>query len=380
MLFAEIFHHPLSMSSQSKLFQPITVGTVELQHRVALAPLTRFKATEKTHIPHTALVKNYYSQRGSTPGTLLISEATFISPQAGGYDHVPGIWSDEQIAAWKEITDAVHSKDSFIYLQLWSLGRAAKPEMLRGEDPTLSFVAPSAIKLKGTEETPRELTRDEIKSFVSDYAKGAANAVHRAGFDGVEIHGANGHLFDQFLQDVSNQRTDEYGGSIENRTRFALEVIDAIVKEVGAQRTALRISPWSEIQDMRMEDPKPTFTYLVTQIREKHPNFAYLHVIEPRANGMDVLESVPEDWDNDFIRDVWAPRPFIAAGGFEASSAKEAADQKGDLIAFGRKFIANPDLPLCLKTNIPLNNYNRETFYLPGEVSEGYTDYPFSAA
>ncbi|KIY73569.1 NADH:flavin oxidoreductase/NADH oxidase [Cylindrobasidium torrendii FP15055 ss-10] len=363
------------MLPQSKLFQPIRIGSIELQHRVVLAPLTRFKATQKTHIPYATLVKEQYAQRASTPGTLLISEAVVISREAGGWDHVPGIWSDEQIAAWKEVTDVVHSKGCFIFCQLWSLGRAAKSF---GEDATVPFVAPSPIKLKGTEETPRELTREGIKSFVLDYAKAAVNAVNKAGFDGVELHCANGYLVDQFLQDVSNHRTDEYGGSIENRARFCLEVIDAVVKEVGATRTSFRLSPWNRIQDMGMKDPKPTFAYLVSQVKERYPDMAYLHLVEPRVDGIELRDSVPDGWDNDFLREIWAPRPLISAGGFDVTTAKERADEKGDLIAFGRKFIANPDLPRRLKNGIPLSRPDRGTFYIPGNVTSGYTDYPFA--
>ncbi|KIY72419.1 NADH:flavin oxidoreductase/NADH oxidase, partial [Cylindrobasidium torrendii FP15055 ss-10] len=364
--------------SSSKLFQPIRVGHVELQHRVVLAPLTRWKATQKTHVPFTAIVKEHYAQRASRPGTLLISEATFISPLASGYDYAPGIWSNEQIAAWKEITNGVHAKGSFIFNQLWALGRTAQPDMLRSDDPALEFLAPSPLGLPQRSEIPREMTREEIKSVISDYATAASNAVHKAGFDGVEVHGASGYLVDQFLQDISNQRTDEYGGRIENRARFALEVIDAIIQEVGAERTAIRLSPWSSFQGMRMTDPKPTFAYLVSRIKERYPNLAYLHVVEPRVDGVQTLEVIPEGWDNDFLRDIWAPLPFIAAGGFTGAAAKEIADSKGNLVAFGRSFIANPDLPSRLEKDIPLATWNRSGFYIPGNVSEGYNDYPFA--
>ncbi|KIY67817.1 FMN-linked oxidoreductase [Cylindrobasidium torrendii FP15055 ss-10] len=366
------------MPVHSKLFQPIRVGRCELQHRVVLAPLTRYKATAKTHVPHTSIVKEYYSQRGSSPGTLLVAEATFISPQAAGYDHAPGIWSDEQIRAWKEVTDAVHANGSFLFSQLWALGRAAKPEILRGETPPVAYVAPSPVQLTGRDGIPRALTQTEIKAYITDYARAASNAIFNAGFDGVEIHGASGYLIDQFLQDVSNKRTDEYGGSIENRTRFALEVVDAVVEAVGADRTGLRISPWNGFQDMRMEDPKPTFAHLVSQIKERHPDFAYIHVVEPRVDGVEIRDAIPTDWNNDFLRDIWSPRPFISAGGFEASSAKELADTTGNLVAFGRKFIANPDLPRRLKEGIPLTKADRATFYVGGDDSRGYTDYPFA--
>ncbi|KAF9050686.1 NADH:flavin oxidoreductase/NADH oxidase [Hymenopellis radicata] len=345
------------MASSSKLFQPIKVGNVQLQHRVVLAPLTRVKATQKTHVPHVALVKEHYAQRASTPGTLLIAEATLVSAKAGTYAHVPGLWSQEQTDVWKQITDGVHEKGSFIFGQLWALGRTSDYKAAREEDPSIEYIAPSPVKLTGKEETPRAMTVDEIKEFVQAYANAAFNAVDKAGFDGVEIHGANGYLIDQFIQDVTNKRTDQYGGSVENRARFALEVVDAVVKAVGAEKTGIRFSPWGEFQDMRMEDPKPTFAYLVSQIKEKYPNLAYIHLIEPRVNGSSSRESWPAE-----CRDL----------------ATEVADEKGDLIAFGRVFIANPDLPLRLKNDIPLTPYDRAVFYLPGEVNRGYNDYPFA--
>ncbi|KIY63629.1 FMN-linked oxidoreductase [Cylindrobasidium torrendii FP15055 ss-10] len=366
-------------SSESKLFQPVRVGPLQLQHRIVLCPMTRLKSTQWTHIPHKDMVKEYYSQRASTPGTLLISEATAVLPEAGGQDHIPGIWSDEQIAAWKEVTDAVHSKDCFIISQLWSLGRAADPKELRAENPAFEYVGPSAIRQSDQEETPRELTKEEIEALVKGYANAASNAMQKAGFDGVEILGGGGYLIDQFIQEVSNQRTDEYGGSIENRVRFALEVIDAVVQVVGAERTGFRFSPWIYgLRDMGMKDPKATYTYLVSQIKERYPNFGWLHVVEPRVNALEVRETIPEGFSNDFLREIWAPLPFIAAGGFDIDSAKAHADTKGDIVAFGRKFLANPDLPLRLKKGIPLNDYDRSTFYVGGTDTRGYTDYPFA--
>ncbi|KAH9988897.1 hypothetical protein BJV77DRAFT_1019753, partial [Russula vinacea] len=297
------------------------LGGLNLQHRVVMAPLTRFRAN-KSHV-HGELAKTYYDQRATVPGTLIIAEATFIAPQAAGYENVPGIWSDAQIAGWKAVTDAVHAKGS------------ANAGVLKTEG-NFEVVGPMI---------PRELTVPEIKEYAQLYAKAARNAIE-AGFDGVEIHGANGYLVDQFLQSVSNERTDEYGGSIQNRLRFPLEVIDAVVKAVGAERTGIRLSPWSKFQGMGMEDPVPTFTGLLEHIREAHPNFAYVHVIE----------------------DVWGGRPYIAA---------DTVEKHGGLIAFGRHFIANPDLPLRLKEGISLTPYNRDTFYL-AEAAVGYVDYPFA--
>ncbi|KAJ8507389.1 hypothetical protein ONZ45_g10252 [Pleurotus djamor] len=364
--------------STSKLFQPIKVGRVTLQHRVALAPLTRNRST-KEQVPILPLVSEYYSQRGSTPGTLLITEATIIAPPAGGYDFVPGVWSVDQITAWKKITDAVHAKGSFIYLQLWALGRAAHPNVLEAQN--LPYVSASDIPLSYQPiPPPRPLTVAEIKDYVQLFAKAASNAVNLAGFDGVELHGANGYLIDQFLQDVTNHRTDEYGGSVEKRAQFGLEVLDAVTKEIGADRTAIRISPWGQYQEMRMKDPKPTFSYFVTQVTERFPDLAYLHVIEPRmATGEPVPDSTLSPYEeNDFLRKIWAPRPFISAGGYTRDLALEAVE-KGDIIAVGRYFISNPDLPLRWKHDIPLNDYDRSTFYAPGDASgKGYTDYSFA--
>ncbi|THU79624.1 FMN-linked oxidoreductase [Dendrothele bispora CBS 962.96] len=362
----------MSSPTTSKLFRPLTVGDVTLKHRVVMAPL-RFRANTN-HVP-LPIAKEMYAQRASTPGTLLITEATFIAPRASGYDHTPGIWSDEQIAAWKEVTEAVHAKGSFIYLQLWAIGRFAYVNSLAKEDPSYDVVSASDIPLSDrptTDPKPRPLTIPEIKEYIALYAQAASNAVHKAGFDGVEIHGANGYLVDQFLQDVSNKRTDEYGGSVENRTRFALEVVDAVVKAVGPRKTAIRISPWNNFQDMKMTDPKPTFAHLVSEIKKAHPTLSYIHVVEPRIQGAEVVD-VPEEESNDFIREIWASpetettnaRRLISAGGYTRQTAIDAAEKTGDLIAFGRLFIAN--------------EADRTTFYVPNSSNpEGYTDYPFT--
>ncbi|EGN94613.1 hypothetical protein SERLA73DRAFT_188595 [Serpula lacrymans var. lacrymans S7.3] len=363
--------------SSPKLFHPIQIGDVTLKHRVVMAPLTRFRA-QASHVPGP-LAATYYAQRASSlPGTLLISEATFISQNAGGYDHVPGVYTDDQIAGWKKITDAVHSKGSFIFLQLWALGRAADASVLLEKENNSPFVSASDVPISGHPSKPRSLTIPEIKEYVQAYATAASNAVHKAGFDGVEIHGANGYLIDQFLQDVSNKRTDEYGGSIENRSRFALEVVDAVVNAVGPQKTAIRLSPWSPFQDMCMEDPVPTFSYVVNQFL-KHP-LAYIHVVEPRIQGgSDFNDFVPPSHNNDFLRKIWVDRPFISAGGYTRESALEVAENTGNLIAFGRKFIPNPDLPLRLFKNIPLSPGDRAAYYQPGNFTPiGYTDWPFA--
>ncbi|KAK0229230.1 NADH:flavin oxidoreductase/NADH oxidase [Armillaria nabsnona] len=361
-----------------KLFQPINVGSLLLKHRVVMAPMTRLRAS-KTHLPIVGIVKEYYEQRAHTPGTLLITEATLIAEKAGGYEHVPGIWNQDQIDAWKGkyISDAVHAKGSYIFCQLYALGRAADPKVLASEG--LSYVSASDIQLSTETVAPRPLTVEEIREYVQLYVQAARNAIS-AGFDGVEIHGAHGFLPDQFTRDVSNSRTDAYGGSLQNRTRFPLEVVDAVVEAVGSERVGYRISPWSSLFDMKMADPVPTFTYLVSQLKARQPKLAYLHVVEPRVIGMDDrnVEDIGAHEGNDFIRTLWAPKALISTGGYNRQSAIDTAESKGGLIAFGRQFLANPDVVYRLEKNLALDTYNRETFYSPGDAPIGYTDYPFS--
>ncbi|CAL1711105.1 unnamed protein product [Somion occarium] len=358
--------------STSKLFQPITIGDIVLRHRVVLAPLTRLRTTSQ-HVL-TDLAVEYYKQRSSTPGTLVISEGTIIATKAGGFPHIPVFETEEQLAAWKKVVDVVHANGSSIVAQIAALGRAADPKILEAEGG-FELIGPSDIPVEGGPK-PRPLTIPEIKEYVDLFATTATNAVKGVGFDGIELHICNGLLMDQFLQDVSNNRTDDYGGSIENRSRFPLEVINAIVKAVGPTKVGVRLSPWNDVNGMGMKDPVPTFTYFVSRLAQLHPTLAYLHVVEPRAAGAD--DRVPKEGEsNDFIRAIWSPRPFISAGGFTRDLAIEAADTKGELIAFGRHFIANPDLPRRLIANVLLNSYDRSTFYAIGEA-EGYTDYPFS--
>lgn len=374
---------PARTPTTSVLFQPAQVGNMRLNHRVVLAPLTRNR-TNAAHVPNP-IVTEYYAQRASVPGTLLITEATLIAHQAGGYAHVPGIWNDEQISRWKEITQAVHAKGSYIYLQLWALGRTAIPGQ-PGFETDFPYGHVSASNISTTPDDPRKprpLTISEIREYAQWYATAAKNAVDGAGFDGVEIHGANGYLVDQFLQDISNDRTDEYGGSVENRVRFPLEVVEAVVKAVGAERTAIRLSPWNTFQGMRMKDPKPTFRYFVEELKKAHPTLSYIHVVEPRVQGYDVKTDLAEAEDLEFLREVWIQegnaRWFISAGGADREIGMKTADEKGGLVAYGRRFISNPDLPYRLEHNIPLNAYDRDTFYVrDGKTPEGYTDYPFA--
>ncbi|KAI0665907.1 NADH:flavin oxidoreductase/NADH oxidase [Trametes maxima] len=363
----------MSSANTPALFQPIQVGDVKLGHRVVLAPLTRNRA-DNAHV-HTDVGVEYYVQRGSVRGTMLISEGTFIAPQAGGITNVPGIWNDAQIAAWKKITDAVHAKGSFIYLQLWALGRAARPAALKEEDPSYPYISASDVPLSTSPgDIPRPLTKDEIKQYVQWYATAAKNSI-KAGFDGVEIHGANGYLVDQFTQDVSNKRTDEYGGSIENRARFALEVVDAVVAAIGPTKTGIRFSPWGAYQDMRMENPVPQFSYIIEKLKEKHSDLAFIHLVSPGAAG----GKPPQNGeDKDFIHKLWKPRPLITTGGYTRDDALKIAEETGQIIGFGLAFLANPDLPFRLQHNLPLNKPDPETFYFPRSSGKGYTTYPFS--
>ena len=239
-----------------------------------------------------------------------------------------------------QVVDAVHANGSYIFLQLWALGRASNFERLKAENPDFELVGPSAIPMTPSDQTPRPLTVEEIKTYVQWYAAAADKAVNGAGFDGVELHSAGGYLPDAFLQDVSNHRTDEYGGSIENRARFPLEILEAVTKAVGEDRVGFRVSPWSPWQGMRMEDPKPTFTYYVSQVKERFPNLAYLHAIEPRVAGADDHEYDHSD-SNEFLRKIWGDKVFISAGGHTPQTAVETASTLDGLVAFGRHYIAN---------------------------------------
>ncbi|GAA5923995.1 hypothetical protein JCM3775_005568 [Rhodotorula graminis] len=362
-------------ATKTALFAPIRVGSMELEHRNVLAPLTRFRADDE-HVHHDVAAE-YYAQRGSFPGTMLITEATFIDPKAGTYDNAPGIYSRAQVDGWRKVVDAVHAKGSKVVMQLWALGRAADPKALKretGED----VQSASDIPFEGGAK-PRPLTKDEIKEYVGFYARAAKMFIEEAGGDACEIHNANGYLPDQFLQTNSNQRTDEYGGSVENRARFSLEILKAVTDAVGAERVGIRLSPYSTFQGMKMplKDIHETFSYLVKQIAERHSDLAYIHAVESRiAGNADVPEDKAETLD--FLQDLWAPRPFIVAGGFDPESARAAADSRENtLVAWGRLWISSPDLPRRVRDGIPLTPYNRDTFYLKGPTqTKGYTDYP----
>lgn len=338
-----------------------------------MAPLTRFRASDEHAI--LPIAQDYYEQRASVPGTFIISEATLISKKASGYPNVPGIWDHEQIDAWKAVTDRVHKKGSYIYLQLWALGRVASPETKKSEG-TGDVVSSSPTPYQDGAPVPRELKEEEIQEYIQDYAS-AAKAAIQAGFDGVEIHGANGYLIDQFTQDTCNKRTDKWGGSIENRARFAIEVTRAVVNAVGAEKTGIRLSPFSTFQGMKMADPIPQFTYLIEQL--KTFKLAYLHLVESRITGNADIEATEKI--TPLVETYGKTSPVLVAGGFKPDSAKTAVDVEYKdhdvVIVFGRYFIPNPDLVYRIERGIPLTQYDRDTFYNAKE-SKGYIDWPFS--
>lgn len=367
-----------------RLFSPLQLGHIKLNHRIIMAPLTRYRADDEHVVADIA--KDYYAQRASTPGTLLITEATLISPRASGLANVPGIWSSRQIAAWKRVTEAVHAKQCFIYLQLWALGRRAAPELLeRAEGGPYPVVSASAVPMKPAAEgghVPHALSTEEIQVFIDDYATAAKSAM-AAGFDGVEIHGANGYLVDQFLQDVCNKRTDDYGGSIEKRARFGLEVTKAVIAAVGGDgnKVAMRLSPWTDFDGRKMDDPVPQFLYMISELKKL--DLAYLHLVESRVSG-DVAAAVYHTLTrrNDPFIERWGSQaPIILAGGFTPETAKKVAGEmhteQNVCVAFGRYYISTPDLPFRIQAGIALNPYDRATFYTKMSPN-GYTDYPFS--
>ena len=357
----------------TNLSSPIRIGNHELKHRVIMAPMTRYRANED-HVP-LDMVAEYYAQRASIPGTFIISEGTLISPQAGGFSCAPGIYNEDQIQAWRKVTDAVHAKGSFIFCQLWALGRAATPEILAKEGQKL--VSSSNLPMSEDSETPQPLSEEGIQKFIGYYTTAAENAI-QAGFDGVEIHGANGYLADQFLQDKCNNRQDRWGGSVENRARFGIEVAKSIAAAIGPERVGYRVSPFSPFQGMKMDDPVPQFTYLAEHLRDL--KVAYLHIVESRISGAGDIEGMDQV---DFLVEAWGDfGTIILAGGFSPESATEALrkHRKDNIaIAFGRTFLANPDLPFRIDKGLPLTKYNRDTFYVE-QSPIGYTDYPFSPA
>jgi 2,4-dienoyl-CoA reductase-like NADH-dependent reductase (Old Yellow Enzyme family) len=347
----------------TSLFDPITIGALTLKNRVVMAPLTRSRAVGEGRVPN-ALMAEYYAQR-STAG-LIISEATSVTPQGVGYENTPGIWSDEQVEGWKLITGAVHAKGGKIVLQLWHVGRISDPSLLNGDAP----VAPSAIAANGNVSLlrparpyplPRALDTEEIAGVVAAYRKGAENA-KKAGFDGVEIHGANGYLLDQFLQDSTNKRTDAYGGSLENRARLMLEVTDAVVAVWGADRVGMHLAPRRDAHDMGDSNPAETFGYVARELGKRKIAF------------IAAREAVGDDSLGPLLKKEFGGI-YVANEKFSAETAQKAlAEGRADAIAWGKDYISNPDLVHRLKTGAELNAHRPESFY--AGTAEGYIDYP----
>jgi len=347
----------------ANLFDPLTIGDLTLKNRIVMAPLTRARAVGGARVPN-ALMAKYYVQRASAG--LILSEATAVTPQGVGYADTPGLWSDEQVEGWKLVTDAVHQAGGVIFAQLWHVGRVSDPSFLNGDAP----VSASAIAAEGhvsllrpqrAYPVPRALDTEELAGIVAAYKLGAENA-KKAGFDGVEIHGANGYLLDQFLQDKTNQRSDNYGGSIENRARLMLEVTDACIAVWGAGRVGMHLAPRHDAHDMGDSNPAATFGYVARELGKRRIAFICAR------------EAVGEDSLGPLLKQEFGG-VYIANEKMDKQTAQQVLDAgTADAIAFGKAFIANPDLPRRLQLDAPLNEWKAETFYAPAE--EGYTDYP----
>jgi N-ethylmaleimide reductase len=354
----------------SRLFSKATLGAVPLQNHLVMSPLTRNRATG--NVPN-ALMAEYYAQR-ATAG-LIITEGASPSPNGLGYPRMPGIFSAEQIAGWKQITDAVHAKGGKMFMQLMHCGRVAHPLNL---PQGARVLGPSAVAAAGEMYTdaegmkpnamPQAMTEADIQATISEFAQGAKNAV-AAGFDGVELHGANGYLLEQFIRPNSNQRTDGYGGAIENRARFVLEVVDAVIKAIGKGKVGIRLSPFGVFNDMPLYDAmQADYTWLARQLNER--GVVYIHLVDHSAMG---APAVPDTMKAAF-RQLFKGA-LILSGGYDAARAEgDLATGKADLIAVGRPFLANPDLVARWQTGAAVNAPDMSTFYTPGP--QGYTDYP----
>lgn len=352
--------------AMSSMFDSLTLGAVTLRNRIVMAPLTRSRA-EADRVPGD-LIAEYYGQRAGAG--LILAEATSVTPMGVGYRDTPGLWSEAQVAGWSKVTARVHERGGLIFSQLWHVGRISDPELLDGQTP----VAPSAIQPGGHVSllrpkrpyvTPRALETDEIPGIVEAYRQAAENARH-AGFDGVEIHAANGYLIDQFLQDRSNARDDRYGGSIENRTRLLEEIADAVIGVWGADRVGVHLAPRGDSHDMGDSDPRALFTHVARRMRERGVAFLFLR------------EHLAPDSLLDAIRDAFGG-PVIANEGLTRDSAQALlAEGRADAVAFGRDFIATPDLVERFRRGLDLNEQDPSTFYEGG--AKGYVDYPTAEA
>ena len=375
--------------NDTNLFKPIKIGNCELKHRAVFPPLTRMRASHPGNVPNKDWAVEYYNQRSQYPGTMLITEGAFISAQAGGYDNAPGIWSDEQVAEWKKIFAKIHENKSFVWVQLWNLGRQSYADTLARDGLRYDSASDNVYMDEESKEradkskNPQHgITKDEIKQYIKEYVHAAKNSL-AAGADGVEIHSANGYLLNQFLDPKSNHRTDEYGGSIENRSRFTLEVVDALVEAIGADKVGIRFSPYGTFGNLS-GGAEPLivaqYAHVIGELEKRAragSRLAYLHLVEPRVTNPFLTEGAGEydDGTNDFAYSIWKG-PIVRAGNLalHPEVARELVEDDRTLLAYGRYWIANPDLVSRLEKGQPLNKYNRDTFY--AMTAEGYLDYP----
>lgn len=345
------------------LFDSLKLGNIELKNRIVYAPMTRSRADDEGVQPQIAV--EYYTQRASAG--LIITEAVNVSPMAKGYVRTPGIYTPEQIESWRKIADSVHREGGKIFMQIFHTGRIALPDFLPGKQIP---VAPSPVKANGQNYTddgmkdfvePRELTAEEIESTIADFGKAAKNAIE-AGFDGVELHGANGYLVQQFLSSNVNKRTDEYGGSYENRARFLFEVLDAMIAEIGNERVGVRLSPGGEFNDIKETDAAELYDYVIKELNKRELVYLHLGTFDQNKNWHPILRPIYEGI-------------YLAGVGFDKESGEKLLEENGaDAIVYGTKFLANPDLPERFAKNAELNKPDESTFYTPD--AKGYTDYP----
>lgn len=353
---------------------------MELKHRIVLPPLTRNRNSDD-HTPLPLMIK-YYADRASAPGTLVISEATSVSHLEEGQYNIPGFVSGSQVEAWTRIIEAVHAKESYYFQQIWGMGRASFPEFMAKKN--LKYRSSSAVAMEGVDAVPEAMTEEEIQDIIQSFVD-TAKRVISAGGDGVEIHSAHGYLLDQFLSDAVNQRTDKWGGSIENRARLLLTVIKVVADAIGADRVALRLSPYAAFQGAEKGDIHGQYLYIIEELKKMDTPLAYLSLVEATGDPGALIfggKTVNQGKTLDFILEAWNNRsPVIVAGGYCPDTAARALEdhyQKFDtMIAFGRHFLANPDLVFRIQKGLELNKYNRATFYLKMS-EEGYNDYPFS--
>jgi len=356
-------------TTTTPLFESVQLGDLTLPNRLIMAPLTRCRAID--HVPND-LMAEYYAQRASAG--LVITECTMVTPGTSAFGHDPGIYSQEQIEGWKKTTDAVHQAGGRIFMQIWHGGRACHPLLNNGKE----CVAPSAIAIESETQTPEGmkpytvphvLSKEEIAAIVEDFRKAAANAI-AAGFDGVEVHGANGYLIDQFLRDSANQRTDEYGGSLENRARFLTEILEAVTDEIGSGHVGVRLSPLNSFNSMQDSDPEAWIRYLAEHLNQF--KLAYLHLMRADFFGVQQADVVT------IARKNYKGHLMVNMGYSGEEAAETIRNKMADSVAFGTAFLANPDLPARIKAGADLNTPDQDTFYTSG--AKGYTDYPFMSA